>query len=79
MAKALKWVESASRLTMQVEIKQHVLDCGALMNKGALGTDVSAGKYYKYVLERSQASKDWSYKIWDRLSPGIVSFILEAS
>lgn len=42
------------------------------MNKGVTGIGASAGKFYKYTLEKSLAIKNPSHKIWDRIGLGIV-------
>lgn len=42
------------------------------MSKEAKGIGTSAGKYYKYTLEKSLAIKNPSHKIWDRTGFGIV-------
>lgn len=41
-------------------------------NKRAKGIGASAGKYYKYTLEKSLAIRNPSHKIWDRIGLGIV-------
>lgn len=43
------------------------------INKGAIDIEVSVGKYYKYILEMSFATKNQSYDLWDRTVPGIVN------
>lgn len=42
------------------------------MNERAKGIGASAGKYYKYTLEKSLAIRNPSHKIWERIGLGIV-------
>lgn len=73
MEKALKWIKR-SRLTMQVEVKT----CWIVMhfvNKGALGIDVSAGKYDNIYLKGLWLVRTSHTRCGIRHSLGIVSLI----